>query len=802
MAEKLKWLRFIIGEEAWETFSKSDEFQSALLVLLLTLLGSVLTALWRLGRWWLRRRREEQLKRDLHPYYVASDIRNATQYYVPTYFQSNAPSQENEPMQSLKVTARQKLIPFFLREAFRPGLNDQRFYIILAGSGMGKTTFMINLYLRYLQWRRFRGGKFDIRLMPLGYPNLLERIDAIPHQPDTILLLDGLDEDAKAVHNHKARLEEILRHVQDFRVVVFTCRTQFFPSEEEEPRETGIVKFGSKQGFQTMAKLYLSPFNEADIARYLRKKYSWWQYKQKSRARKIIDRSPSLMVRPMILSYIDDLLEDSSTSYDYTAHIYRTMIDKWIGRESDRVAVERRPRFREELYRFSREIALDMYRNRKHRRGLFIGQKEIRPFAEQHHIELDEIEMQSRSLLNRDVLGQYKFAHKSILEYFLAAKAVDDPSFAAQFQFDGMDQARVFYHELGLTQVTQPFLEGKRGEARARVDDGPERDVAALSPQDLKQITELHFASLKTLEPLRPLARLHSLHAAHTQVRDLGPLADLADLRNLHLSHTQVGHLGPLEKCLSLHSLQLDHTQATDLAPLRNLRELRHLSVAHTPVESLDPLTGLHLLETLSIHHTRARDLSPLRKMKSLHTLLCNNTPITGLAPLRDLAALRQLSCNATRINNISPLRGLSALEKLSLSYTDVDNLRPLKDLPNLSHLALDQTPIQDLAPLDGLPQLQTLSLRRTALTHLAALTHLPALRSLHLDQTMIKDIAPLAAFPSLEELTLARLSPRSIAVLQELPNLRLLVLSQELAAAREVLALRDALPACQITFK
>ena len=87
-----------------------------------------------------------------------------------------------------------------------------------ADSGMGKTTFMINLYIRYKNAFRspYAPPKYDIKLFPLGYPNILEDIEKVKDKENTIL-----------------------SKVHKFREIVMTCRTQFFPSEKEEPDRTG-----------------------------------------------------------------------------------------------------------------------------------------------------------------------------------------------------------------------------------------------------------------------------------------------------------------------------------------------------------------------------------------------------------------------------------------------------------------------------------------------------------------------------------------------------------------------------------
>ncbi|MEM7374663.1 MAG: leucine-rich repeat domain-containing protein [Bacteroidota bacterium] len=725
------WLNFL----GFNLKSDEVEVQTAILIVSLTLLGSLLTGLWRLGIMWWKRKQQKRLKGDLHPYFSATDIRKATQFYVSTHFQSNPPSQHHELIQTHKVTARQRLIPFFLKQAFKPDLDDQRFYIILAGSGMGKTTFMINLYLRYLQYKQFGRARFDIALLPLGYPNLLDRIEKIQDPGNTILLLDGLDEDTEAVKNYKKRLNRILDKVQDFRFVVFTCRTQFFPSEEEEPKETGVVKFGSRHGFQTFAKMYLSPFDRKDIKKYLSRKYPWYSIKRKTNALRIIDQSPNLMVRPMVLSYIDDLMEQPGT-YDYASQLYEDLIRKWIDREANRVLNERREEFREELYRFSREVAINMYRNRKHRNGLFISQKEIRPFSEKHKIQLDEIEMQSRSLLNRNVLGQYKFAHKSILEYFLAIEASENPSFASILNLEGIDQAAQFLDELSMTKHTIPHFAQLKDKATCRVGLQKQiKEAGSLNPREVRAITGFFSDSIKKMEALRPLKALETLDLSNASIRDISALRDLHNLQFLYLSNTQISTLQPLSELHQIRFLDANKTRISQLEALRHIRDLRYLDCSNTEVDSLDPVFDCHYLEHLAFNQTRVNDLNPIRRLKTLNHLYCHHTQISTLSPLRDLVHLQSLNVGTTKIENLSPLRAMTKLEELAIPFTKVDSLKPIKNLSSLHTINLDFTLVKDISILEDLKALRFVSLRKTLVEELEVLLALPELERVVLSQ-------------------------------------------------------------------
>jgi len=726
-----KWL----SELGFDALVENESWQvdSIILFLGLGLLGSIATGLYRLTLWWFRRNQQFRLRKDLHPFFSAADIKKATQFYVDTHFQSIAPSQHQELIQANLIAARQRLIPFFLNHAFKSTQDDQRFYIVMAGSGMGKTTFMINLYLAYLQRKRLGRASFQIRLMPLGYPDLIRRIDQIEDPENTILLLDGLDEDPQAIRNYKKRLERILAHVKDFRVVVFTCRTQFFPSEEEEPRETGVVKFGARQGFQTFAKLYLSPFDDRDIRQYLNKRYGFWQRGRKEKAVGIVRRVPNLVVRPMILSYIDDLL-DEAPRFEYLTDLYETLIHKWIEREANRVPEDRREVFLKELYTFSQAVAINIFKHRRHRKGLFIGLKEIRKVGDQHALKLEDMELQTRSLLNRNVFDQYKFAHKSILEYFLAKEAIRDPRFASQLNEQGLDIARRFYAEMCLLERTYPLFSETKSRIQFKTDaDENWKAADSLKKDQVPYITDLKAPDLTSLEPLAPLVHLRSLYAPETDVEDLTPLAGLPALEALHLNHTGIHDLKALALLPGLKTLELNHTRIRDLSPLRKHTALHHLSADATFIEKLDALELCVDLEILLVGQTQVRDLSPLRKLRRLRVLNVSQTAVNALGPIRDLSALTYLDASHTHVAALGPIRNLKRLEHLDLSATEAQNLSPLKPLLNLQHLSLDQTPVEDLSPLAALSGLRVLSLKGTRPESLAPLFGLSQLSELYL---------------------------------------------------------------------
>jgi CRISPR/Cas system CMR-associated protein Cmr3 (group 5 of RAMP superfamily) len=170
------------------------------------------------------------------------------------------------------------------------------------------------------------------------------------------------------------------------------------------------------------------------------------------------------MVRPMLLSYIETLVDTSGEDEISktnkkkiltTADIYGILIKQWILRESKRIEIAEREAFKINMYKFSEDLALYLFTNKRNILTLETG--EIMSLAMTNQINLSELELKGKSLLNRDAIGNYKFSHKSILEYFLAKHAILDPRFGEGTlhfkEMEGFDQAATFCEELMREQL-------------------------------------------------------------------------------------------------------------------------------------------------------------------------------------------------------------------------------------------------------------------------------------------------------------------------------------------------------------
>ncbi len=419
-------------------------------------------ALQSLTKYLIKRYKTSKAASDLAPYFDYQTVKALRELFIPTQFQNQSPTLEEEPGFSHKFVSKSLLIPFFMKIAFNEKKESDKFYLVLADSGMGKTTFMINLYLRYTSFFNF-GKKYKIRLYPFGDARIFEQIKKIKPEEvkNTILLLDAFDEDKKLIlsaepdglsddERFRRRLDEIIETVRDFREVVITSRTQYFPGQENEPYELRIPRFDDK-GFHKLAKFYLSPFDSKEIGRYLKKKYGvlkFWNRKKKQIADFIVNNSPKLMVRPMLLSYIDYLV-DSKKVFKNTYEIYETLINKWIEREADKRKHQTRNRekFKQDLHEYSRLVATEIYRQRKEADMLYLKKDTAIEVARKNNIDLQDYEITGQSLLTRDAEGNWKFAHKSILEFLIAREALENLEFWQELNLEGMDMAKQFFSE-------------------------------------------------------------------------------------------------------------------------------------------------------------------------------------------------------------------------------------------------------------------------------------------------------------------------------------------------------------------
>lgn len=296
---------------------------------------------------------------------------------------------------------------------------NKTYNLILADSGMGKTSFCLNYYHHCT----LNHSNYQISLLSLSNGDVDNRISSIINKSKTILILDAFDEDPRALSDGRSHLNRLLQRCADFKCVIITCRSQYFLGDDYIPRETPLAivaprKIGQSQNF-TLIRSYISPFDANQIRKYIDRHFPIWKVWKLDRRRRAFDLAaqiPDLAHRPMLLERLPELAQAKDTSAELY-ELYGLLVDGWCEREARWIKPKN-------LETVSFELAIHIYGNAM-QEGARIHADEIVRIAEGVLRENPEWEhLRSRSLLNRDSSGRFKFAHRSILEYLLVRMTV------------------------------------------------------------------------------------------------------------------------------------------------------------------------------------------------------------------------------------------------------------------------------------------------------------------------------------------------------------------------------------------
>jgi len=340
--------------------------------------------------------------------------RHLVSYIVPHCSPSDPANKEGE---EYLADIREPIFEYIDRTIISSGKSYQ---LLLADTGMGKTTFCLN----YLAYAKNKHPEYNFALVSLSSKSSDNHIKSVPSKADTILIADAFDEDPNGWGRGRDRLSELLEICEDFKSVIITCRSQYFLSDDAIPRETPLQvlvprTLGQGQVFH-LIRSYISPFGPEEISSYIDHRFPrlyFWRWPSRRKARALVEAVPDLAHRPMLLERLPELVSQKITSnelYD----LYFVLVEGWLERESRWIEAGR-------LRTISIELAVIMYREFRSRRGR-LQPEEIRQIAVAKLGDSpDWNHLTSRSLLNRDSRGFFKFAHKSILEFLVVRAAIE-----------------------------------------------------------------------------------------------------------------------------------------------------------------------------------------------------------------------------------------------------------------------------------------------------------------------------------------------------------------------------------------
>ena len=383
-----------------------------------------------------RKSYRESITEDLRKDYLNNKI------YLQPYITTTPPQKSHEP-KNTKLENKELLRDFFINKVFIKESDENNTVFFLFGdSGTGKTAALVHLFDDYIKKHNAFNLPFNIRLISLRREDSLNEITNIPKEErkKLILLLDAMDETPEV--NDPTQLDGFLNKLKtsflDFARIVITCRPQFFPDDVRQELITHPQGIRTSTGFLECSIKYLAPFDKQQIQEYLDKAITLRSENPRRReAEKIVNMQPAIAIRPLVLSYIKEIV-DADRTINTTLDLFDTIIYSILKRDIKKTRGQKNLEEKiTQWWKASSLEALYMYRKNK----LTITDTELYEILPSN---IDK-EFKHRSLLTR-YGNEYHFSHKSFYEYFMAYRFFLD--YEEIEQVFGMDFALQIFDEL------------------------------------------------------------------------------------------------------------------------------------------------------------------------------------------------------------------------------------------------------------------------------------------------------------------------------------------------------------------
>lgn len=396
--------------------------------------------------------------------YIINGIMDFTGYLNDTVSRYKNSSLHNCYIEVLDMNTKKPL-----EESVRIFLQEDQYnaFLILGDYGCGKTSFLMNLAYRLAE----EYGREENGYIPLFIPlkdyakavsmeNLLldlfvnkchmsnvsmEAFKLMLNYMKFVLLFDGFDEVAKRV-NYDVKFDifnQICQFCGENTKIIITCRPNYFQENREYKKlmENAHLQFEPNvENKALFYETYIADLEPEQIHQYILS-YAPVLRKEGVDVDEIeglianthdltdLSRRPFLLniiVRtlPKIISGLEGADKDDITIN--AAELYRNYTELWLDRENAKGKALIR---KEDKLQFCMHIAYKMFQEDVLSIHFSEMPNEIREYFPDLH-QMDEIDyfshdIQSCSFMNSEGDGNFKFIHKSFMEYFVACFIVD-----------------------------------------------------------------------------------------------------------------------------------------------------------------------------------------------------------------------------------------------------------------------------------------------------------------------------------------------------------------------------------------
>lgn len=254
-----------------------------------------------------------------------------------------------------------------------------------------------------------------------------------------LLIFDGFDEMERRVSDYRTTVDnfwELAKVVSPASKVLLTCRTAYFRHQQEEEETLmrqrrkmtlvageRVIDLRNRQGFEVA---HLLAFTDEDVRLALQRRLpDGWEavYREIQELANLRD----LASRPVLLDMIAQTLPQIKDAREINqATLYEAYVDNLLKRRWSEGADTMPPADRLFL---SQELAWEMQRSQRltipfsdfpGRVTDYFGLKD-----DPERAAFLERDLRTQSYLVRDQAGNYRFAHKSFMEYFVARKMAE-----------------------------------------------------------------------------------------------------------------------------------------------------------------------------------------------------------------------------------------------------------------------------------------------------------------------------------------------------------------------------------------
>jgi len=255
-----------------------------------------------------------------------TDPYELAEFYIEPHIQAGNPTDRNRgvhlpvPRQSAFA-----LLNKFIdggKPKYRDGSHQM---FLLSDAGMGKSSLLLMIKLMHLAdfWPQgCHCALFSLKL------DSLKQIERIANKSDTVLLLDGLNEDRLSRNRMPERMLELVQACGGFRRVIISCRSYSFP--DVTMTVTGHLTIRALAGYNCPV-LYLSPFgNQEGQALIAKRLKGFGAGRRRTRASHLLDQNHSLRRQPILLQHIETLLECEGQQNWSVYIFYEALLHRWF----------------------------------------------------------------------------------------------------------------------------------------------------------------------------------------------------------------------------------------------------------------------------------------------------------------------------------------------------------------------------------------------------------------------------------------------------------------------------------------